>query len=211
MAGSCANPHIGVMTAMPTRTVRRVALVQLLVAGCAVIFGACVLVEHGQAQPGYVPPPTPLPPPVFNPSNPGTVPQPSYTPSTASTPSTPSTPGITPTIRNTVPSNDVTPPANEEPASTTAQAEREATTSSVHHHRARRAGYTWPYYCGSSPCVRIYPRTFYAYAAPVVMGAPVLTAPTLWWPGYYDYPAGQWSRGRPRYLGYRRASGYHGD
>jgi SOS response associated peptidase (SRAP) len=33
------------------------------VGGCAVVFGTCVLIEHPQAQPGYVPPPTPLPPP----------------------------------------------------------------------------------------------------------------------------------------------------
>ena len=77
---------------MPTR---RFELAQLLVSGCAVVFG---LIELAQAQPGYVPPPTPLPPPVLNPSNPGTVPQPSYRP-------------ITPTTPSTVPSVDVTPPA----------------------------------------------------------------------------------------------------
>jgi len=54
-------------------------LAQILVGACAVVF-AYLLIEHAQAQPGYVPPPTPLPPPVFNPSNPGTVPQPSYRP-----------------------------------------------------------------------------------------------------------------------------------
>jgi hypothetical protein len=74
-------------TAMPARRFEREALAQLLVAGCAVVFGVCVLFEHAQAQPGYVPPPTPLPPPVFNPSNPGTVPQPPYTPITPTTPS----------------------------------------------------------------------------------------------------------------------------
>jgi hypothetical protein len=59
---------------MPTRRFKRIALAQLLLSGCAVMFGVCVLIEHAQAQPGYVPPPTPLPPPVLNPSNPGTVP-----------------------------------------------------------------------------------------------------------------------------------------
>jgi hypothetical protein len=109
--------------------IRRFELAQLLVAGCAVVFG---LIEIAQAQPGYVPPPTPLPPPVFNPSNPGTVPQPSYRPITPSTPSTA--------------------PANEADLSTTAS-ER---TRTVHHrHRGRLAGYTLPSYCGSSPCVRI--------------------------------------------------------
>ena len=48
---------------MPPRRFERIALAQLLVAGCAVVFGLCVLFEHAQAQPGYVPPPTPLPPP----------------------------------------------------------------------------------------------------------------------------------------------------
>jgi hypothetical protein len=56
---------------------RRFELAQFLVAGCAIVFG---LIEIAQAQPGYMPPPTPLPPPVFNPSNPGTMPQPSYRP-----------------------------------------------------------------------------------------------------------------------------------
>ena len=73
---------------MPARRFVRIALAQLLVGGCAVAFSACVLIELAQAQPGYLPPPTPLPPPVLNPSNPGTVPQPSYRPITPSTPST---------------------------------------------------------------------------------------------------------------------------
>ena len=79
---------------MPTRRFERIALAQLLVGGCVVVFG---LIELAQAQPGYVPPPTPLPPPVLNPSNPGTVPQPRYQPITPTTPSaTPSTPSTVP-------------------------------------------------------------------------------------------------------------------
>src|SRR5215472_18032097 len=74
-------------TAVPTRRFGRIALAQLLASGCAVMFGACVLIQHAQAQPGYVPPPTPLPPPVFNPSNPTTVPQPPYSPITPTAPS----------------------------------------------------------------------------------------------------------------------------
>jgi hypothetical protein len=173
---------------MPTRRFERA---QLLIVGCAVMFGACVLIEHAQAQPGYVPPPTPLPPPVFNPSSPNVVPQPSYRPLTPSTPST------TPSIPSNVPSSEVTPPA-----STTARSEQEATTPTVHHHhRGRFAGYTWPYYCGSSPCVRI-----------VVAEPPsVYRASVLWWPGYYDYAPGEFTRGRPRYGGYGRRAGYHGD
>jgi len=188
------------MTAMPTR---RFELAQILVAGCAVAFSACVLIELAQAQPGYVPPPPPLPPPTVNPSNPGTVPQPSYKPITPSTPST------TPSTQSTVPS-DVTPPANEEHPSTTAQSEQPSVHSvHHHHHRGRFAGLTWPYYCGSSPCVRIYPRGFYGYVAPGYV-APYASS-TLWWPGYYDYAPGQFGRGHPRYWGYGRRAGYHGD
>ena len=58
----------------------QITLDQILLSGCAIVFGACILIQHAQAQPGYVPPPTPLPPPVFNPSKPGTMPQPPYTP-----------------------------------------------------------------------------------------------------------------------------------
>jgi hypothetical protein len=106
---------------MPTIRFKRIALAQLF-AGCAVAFGACVLIEHTQAQPGYVPPAPKLPPPVFNPSSPyTTVPQPSYTPLAPSTPST------TPSI----PSDEVTSPVNEERPRTTARS----------HHRRRASVY----------------------------------------------------------------------
>jgi hypothetical protein len=177
---------------MPETRFERIALGQLLLSGCAVMFGASVLIEHAQAQPGYVPPATPLPPPVFNPSNPSTVPQPSYRPITPTTPSTPST----------LPSRET--PANEEAPNTSARSERGASfarTRSVHHHRGRFAGLGWSYYCGSSPCVRIV----------VAEPPPVYRASVLWWPGYYDYAPGQFGRGRPRYGGYGRPAGYHGD
>ena len=128
---------------MPTRRFEQLALAQLL---GAVAFCACVLIEYAQAQPGYVPPPTPPPPPVLNPSTPNTVPQPSYRPIT------PSTPSITPSTPSTVPSVEVTPPANKEHPSATAQSEQPS-VHSVHHHRGHFPGLTWPYYCGSSPCV----------------------------------------------------------
>jgi hypothetical protein len=179
---------------MPMRRFERIALAQILVGGCAVAFG---LIQFAQAQPGYVPPPTPLPPPVLNPSNPGTVPQPSYRPIT------PSTPSITPTTPSTVPSSEVTPPANEEHPSTTAQSEQPSVPHR-HRHRGHFAGLTWPYYCGSSTCFRIYPRVSYGYVAPYASS-------TLWWPGYYDYAPGQFGRGHPRYGGYGRRAGYHGD
>ena len=185
---------------MPTRRFKRIAPAQLLLSGCAVMFGACVLIERAQAQPGYVPPPTPLPPPVLNPSSPGTVPQAPYTPITPSTPSgTPSTP-------STVPSGEVRSPVSEGAPSTTTRPERQtsaAKTRTVHHRyqRGRFAGLTWPYYCGSSPCVRIV----------VAEPPPVYRASVLWWPGFYDYANGNFGRGRPRYGGYPRPAGYHGD
>jgi hypothetical protein len=146
-------------TAMPTRRFeRRIALAQILVGGCALAFSACVLIEHAQAQPGYVPPPTP-PPPVLNPSTPNTVPQPSYRPITPSTPST------TPSTPSNVPSSEVTPASKEEPASTTAQFEQEVTTRTVHHHH-HRGHYIVvgpslrSYSCGYLGCVRLYAWAF---------------------------------------------------
>ena len=119
---------------MPTRRFERIALARILVGGCVVVFG---LIELAQAQPGFVPPPTPLPPPVLNPSNPGAVPQPSYRPIT-----TPST----------VPTSEVTPPAYEEPS-----------TRTVHHHHHRghyvvvgRSSLG----CGYLGCVRLYAWAF---------------------------------------------------
>ena len=112
MALSCSKE-----TAMPTRRFERA---QLLIVGCAVMFFSCVLIEHAQAQPGYVPPPTPLPPPVFNPSSPYTVPQPSYRPITPSTP----TPSIVPSDEVTSPTvrrGEVTSPAYEEAPRRTAR------------------------------------------------------------------------------------------
>src|SRR6516225_8834692 len=142
---------------MLTTRFERIALVQMLAGGCAV-FG---LIEHAQAQPGYVVRPTPLPPPVFNPSNPGTVPQPSYRPITPSTPSTtPSIPSDVPSdevTSPTVPNAEATPPANEEAPSTTTRSERR--TRSVHHyHRGRSTPET--YSCGYLGCVRTYAWAF---------------------------------------------------
>src|SRR6516225_9298449 len=118
---------------MPTRRFERIALAQIIVAGCAVAFSACVLIELAQAQPGYVPPPPPLPPPTLNPSNPGTVPQPSYRPITPSTPST-------------VPSVEVTPP---EHPSTTARSEQPSERRTAHHYHYRH--HQRGYYAGVGP------------------------------------------------------------
>ena len=143
---------------MLTRRFERIALVQMLAGGCAVVFGACVLIEHAQAQPGYVVRPTPLPPPVFNPSNPGTVPQPSYRPITPSTPSTtPSIPSDVPSdevTSPTIPRRQATSPVNEEPA----RSEQRARTRSVHHHRGRSTPES--YSCGYLGCVRTYAWAF---------------------------------------------------
>jgi hypothetical protein len=182
---------------MHTRRFERITLAQLLVAVCAVAFSVCDLIEPAQAQPGYVTPPTPPPPPVLNPSNPGTVPQPSYRPLT------PSTPSVTPSTPSDVPSVDVTPPASEEQSGITAQSEQPSARAG-HHRRGRFAGLTYPYYCGSSPCVRIHPRALYGYVGPYASSS-------LWWPGFYDYPPGNFARGHPRYGGYGRRAGYHGD
>jgi len=176
---------------MPARRFKRTTLTQLLLSGCAVMFGAYVFIEHAKAQPGYVPPPTPLPPPVFNPSSPGTVPQPRYQPITPTTPST-----------APVPSGEVRVPSEPLPR-TTARSHRPTSAARTHtvYHRGHFAGITWPYYCGSSPCVRIV----------VAEPPPVYRASVLWWPGYYDYAPGQFGRGRPRWGGYPRYAGYHGD
>ena len=93
---------------MPTRRFERTAPAQLLMGGCAVLFG---LIEHARAQPVNIPhAPSP---PVVNPSSPNTVPQPSYTPSTRS--ATPSTLSTTPSTPSIVPSGEVTSPVNEGP------------------------------------------------------------------------------------------------
>src|SRR5215831_21121527 len=132
MALSCSKE-----TAMPTRRFERA---QLLIVGCTVMFFSCVLIEHAQAQPGYVPPPTPLPPPVFNPSSPYTVPQPSYKP-------------IAPTTPSAVPGYVVTSPTNERLPHTTARSHRRtsvAKTRSVHHRArpviVRPTPYSYSYY-----------------------------------------------------------------
>jgi hypothetical protein len=159
---------------MPTRRFEWIAPAQLLVGGCAVVFCVCVLIEHPQAQPGYVPPSPPPPPPVLNPSSPYTVPQPSYTPLAPSTPSTtPSIPSTVPSpeVTSPVPSGQVTSPLSKEAPSTTARSERTsvAKTRSVRHHHRGRSISVEPtlgsFYCGYYGwCVRISPP--YAYYQP---------------------------------------------
>lgn len=143
---------------MPMRRFKRIALAQLLMSGCAVMFGICGLIEHAQSQSGYVPRPTPLPPPVLNPSNPGTVQQPSYR-------------AIAPPTPSAVPSGEVRSRVNEEPSSTTtarSEGTSLAKTHSVHHrHRVRYIGAgptLGSFYCPYGWCVRTSPP--YAYYRP---------------------------------------------
>jgi hypothetical protein len=130
-------------TAMPTRRFERETLAQLLVGGCAAVFGVCVLFDHAQAQLSVPTGPIPAPPtqsPTFNPSNPGTVSQPSYQSLT------PSTPG------------------------TTARSEQTSETRPVHRHHHYRGYYAGAgptlgsFDCSYGWCVRISPP--YAYYRP---------------------------------------------
>ena len=57
----------------------RMEPVEFFVAGCACVFGACMVINYARAQ-QFVYPVPPPPPPVFNPSSPNTVPQTSGTP-----------------------------------------------------------------------------------------------------------------------------------
>ena len=90
---------------MPMTRFERIALAQFLVGGLAVVFVACVLTKHAQAQ--FVNSPPPAPPPVLNPSSPNTVPQPTYTPVS---PVSPATPSVVPGYRVTSPMNGRLPP-----------------------------------------------------------------------------------------------------
>jgi hypothetical protein len=118
---------------MPTRRCERIALARFLVGGYAVVFVACVLIKHAQAQ--FVNPPSPPSPPVFNPSSPNTVPQPSYRPVTPSTPST------TPSTSSGVPLSEVTSPVNERLSRRAARSHRRASevTSPVNERLPRTA------------------------------------------------------------------------
>ncbi len=159
---------------------------------------------------GVAPAPPPSPsrsPSTLNPSSPNTVPQQSYTPATPSTPGA-ATPNTGSGGSATSSGNTATGSQQGEPPKTTDRSRRTSSTKtrSVHHRWRHFAEPTLgSYYCGSSPCVRIYSPAVYRY--------PTLaySASSLWWPGYYDYASGQWAHGRPRYGGYGRLSGYHGD
>jgi hypothetical protein len=149
---------------MPPRRFERIALAQLLGAGCAVVFAVCVLFENAQAQPtGPIPAP-PTQSPTLNPSNPGTVPQAPYTPIT------PSTPSITPSTPSTVP-GEVRSRVREEAPSTTARSEPTPEIRTVHRHHHYRGHHAGPgptlgsFDCSYFGwCVRISPP--YAYYPP---------------------------------------------
>jgi hypothetical protein len=112
---------------MPTRKFERITLAQLLVGGCAAVFG---LIEQARAQPVNIP--HAPPPPVVNPSSPNTVPQPSYTPPASSRSTTRSTRSTIRSTPSTVPESEVTSPANESPtAYRRARSHRRASAATV--------------------------------------------------------------------------------
>jgi len=191
---------------MPTRRFELIALALLLVVG-GVVFSNYSLIEHAQAQQQSAPPappPTATQSPVVNPSNPNTVPQPSYTPLK---PSTQSTTASTPT---TASSGELTPGHEETPSTRSARTPTAKTRSVRHHHyrgRARLATYS----CGHLGCVRTYSWAFPCQYYSRHCHPNAYTASAVWWPGYYDYAAGQLGRGHPRYGGYGRRAGYHRD
>ena len=78
---------------MNTVSFERTALSKCIIAGCAVVFGACLAIERAQAQTNFVNPPIPPQQPVFNPSSPYTVPQAPYKPLSLGTPSVGSSAG----------------------------------------------------------------------------------------------------------------------
>ena len=166
--------------------VGRMVFSRCLVVGWATFIAGVLNIAQAQYAPPPPPPVPPPPPPVFNPSPSNTtVPQPSYK-------------SISPSTPSAVPGDEITSPVNEEHPSTTAPSERGASvakTRSVHHHYRGRPAIAG--HCGYYHCARIYPWAFYASAR--------------WFPGYYDYAAGQLGRGRPRYWGWARPYGYHGD
>jgi hypothetical protein len=170
-------------------------------AGGANAGGGATGAAGGTAVSPSPPPSTSTPPPVVNPSNPNTAPQRSPAPLTPSSSATPST-------TSTAPGGDATKSRNEAQPGTTARSKR-TSLSKTRSVRRRRPHFAGPalgvHYCGYSPCFRIYPPAFYSYATPAH------SASGLWGPGYYDYAPGQLNRGRPRYGGYGRRAGYHGD
>jgi len=164
---------------MPMRRFERIAPAQFLVGGLAVVFVACVLIKHAQAQ--FVNPPPPPPPPVFNPSTPNTVPQPSYTPLSPATPSTvPETPSTVPETPSTVPETPSTIP----PSVAKSPANRRLPHTAHSHRRVARAGST------------------YYRAGPIILGPPPV-AYSYYYSGFgYGYGYGYgcaWRRSWDRY------------
>ena len=216
---------------MPARTFQWTALTQLLLGiflgGCAVLFGACVLIGHAQAQsgssgsstsspstssapstPSAPPPTTPTQSPTVNPSTRNTVQQPSSRSVSPSTPSTtPSTPSATSSTPGSAPTGEATSRANDETPSTTARSERAASRTknrSVHYRHHRYSSRPDIYACSHLGCVRTY-----AWAFPCQYYSRYCTVAAPWWPGFYDYAPGQF--GRAAYLGRGHRAGYWGD
>lgn len=104
---------------MPRRSFERIALARLFVSGCAVVFGACVLIEQAQAEHsgggGGIPARTPS-------GRPYAMPQPRYKPLLpAALPPAPSPPAPLPTAtQRAVPRYSVRTPVKERLAHTAA-------------------------------------------------------------------------------------------
>ncbi len=158
---------------MPGNIFKPIVVAQLLISGCAIVFGACIPHEVAQAQqsaptssaPAPGPAPTmPTRSPTLNPSNPTTAQQPSYRSLLPSTPiTTPSTPGTSSTApssaRRAASSADTATPANDEGAATTVHSGRRVSkTRAIHHHLYRPALVT--YGCSHLGCVRTYAWAF---------------------------------------------------
>lgn len=212
---------------MTARTFRRTALAQLLIAGCAVTFGAYVLIGHAQAQsgssgsstsspssssapstPSGPPPTTPTQSPTLNPSTPNTVQQPgtrSVSPATPSTTSSP--PSATSSRPSSAATDEDTSRADEQVASTSTRSQRRASRTTgrlVHRHYHRYSSSPATYSCSHLGCVRAY-----AWAFPCQYYSRYCAAAAPLWPGYYDYAPGQF--GRIGYLGRGHRAGYWGD
>jgi hypothetical protein len=87
---------------MHTKTLERMTLTKFFVFGYVTIIGACLAIEHAQAQ--FVNPVPPPPPPVFNPSSPYTVTPPPYRPISPGMPGTLSGSGVGPHFYESPPS-----------------------------------------------------------------------------------------------------------
>jgi hypothetical protein len=123
---------------MHTRKFARMALAKFFITGCATVFGACLAIEHAQAQ--FVNPVPPPPPPTFNPPSPyTTVPQAPYTPISPGAPSTLSGSSVGSHLSESPPSSPAHP---HRPAVHPATMESKVASVRSGHHSDRRHHWT---------------------------------------------------------------------